>query len=563
MPTISGTALDPGRTELPDLYKEGMKEVAVEIKDLQDGTYWNGSSFTAYGAGSKFLADGTLNWSTTTLVNSGLKDGKSYEIFAKPKDKAGNENSSSYTVVFDTSLPNSGISYPRYMQMVRTMSTISGTASDPDGSNIPNYMSDLKQVEIQIYDILGTTYWDGSAFATYSSSFNIVSDFYVVSGTWTYTSSATRAIDKAGNVQAGFTDNVSSITFVVDKTPPQVDITQPIDNGKYKPSGLAGVDAINGTSSDALLPGATEQMNKVQVHLSYLQDNATYYWTGSVFSSWTVTFDEAWKTVNGTAPWNYSFNEGNWISDKKYTLRARAFDKAEPFATANGGNESAWKTYTVIVDSTPPTSLVSTPSAGGYISGAGLSAISGTSNSNLSGIQTDGLKLRVSYVYGTDTWYWYGTSWSSPTPTNLSVDITGVAYSTWTYPPVGQSLPTISTHNQVYNFSIAGLDQAGNQETASAISVTSDFNYPVVTISTPMAGADAFYSQVRTVGSFAGNAADSPAGILAPLKTQISNISDTTKWNGSGWVIAGSTWLIVNNINPWDLNSPPWVDNKR
>jgi len=85
MPVISGTAYDPGRTNLPAAYQEGMHLVLVMVKDNNDGTYWNGKTFDTFMSSSNILASGTLNWSTATLVNAAMKDGHSYAVFGKPR----------------------------------------------------------------------------------------------------------------------------------------------------------------------------------------------------------------------------------------------------------------------------------------------------------------------------------------------------------------------------------------------------------------------------------------------------------------------------------------------
>ncbi|MEK7722099.1 MAG: hypothetical protein AAB359_06885, partial [Elusimicrobiota bacterium] len=308
------------------------------------------------------------------------------------------------------------------------------------------------------------------------------------------------------------------------------------------------------------------------VHVSYLEGDTTHYWTVSVFSTWTVTFDGAWQNAIGTETWRYPFDGANWVSDKEYTLRVRAFDKAEPMDAKGGNEQNPWTVRTFTVDGTPPISRVSTPTAGSYIQST-LPQLSGTSYGGTSALRSDstGLKLRIYYISGADTWYWKGTTalgWSSPTVVELPVDFTASASTiTWSYPPVGYDMPAISVHNQVYNVSIAGLDQSGNQESPAAIAVTSDLNYPVVTISTPMAATDGFYSDVRPVTVFTGNTADSPAAIAPPVKIEISKLlpdrAVEKKWDGSQWSVLGSTWLAVNSVNPWDINSPALGKNKR
>ncbi|MCK5582683.1 MAG: hypothetical protein KAI33_02775, partial [Elusimicrobiales bacterium] len=384
----------------------------------------------------------------------------------------------------------------------------------------------------------------------------------------------TKAEDRAANEQSGFTQGVSSMTFIWDDTPPETTINVPIDEGKYKPSDLTGVNAINGNATDAVLPYTTDHLNKVQIHLSYLKAGDTYYWTGSAFSSYTVTFDGAWQDAIGTDTWKYPYDGADWVSDENYRLITRAFDTAKPFG-ANGGNEQdPWTEYGFVMDGTPPVSKVSTPTAGSFIQSS-ISEISGTSYGGASGLQSGapGLKLRVYYVAGIDTYYWQGTTalgWSSETVKNLPVDFNASASTeAWTYPPVGYDLPTISTHNQVYSFSIAGLDEAGNQEDPllSVITVTSDLNYPTIVISTPMSEENAFYGTARTINILEGGSSDGPSGIVPPIKTQISNMSESgavkPKWDGGIWDVVVSTWLGVTDINPWNINSPAWIDNKK
>ena len=569
MPTISGTAADPGNIRMPADFDGN---IYLRIKDVENGYYWRGSSFSVTVTDLDlwpYTAAPTVNWSTATLVNTGLKDGRRYRVLLFPKDKAGNVEQNegamtAYQVLFDTSLPNSGIGYPGNRYVYRTLAPSTGTALDPPGSNPPSYRSDLDRVELQIYYPDGPKYWNGSAFSSNVSSFNIVNGTDTWSyappllqdalGTGKYYVMQTRAVDRAGNIQNGFMDGVSTITFICDKTPPTSTIIQPINTGKYKPAGLVGVSALNGSAADAPLPFSPEQLNSVQINLGYLQGSVTYYWAGSAFSSWTVTEATAWQTATGTAPWNYPFGETDWISDRNYTLMVRAFDKAEP-VDANGGNMQDPPTiYNFVVDGTPPVSRISTPTAGSFIQNS-IPVISGTSYGGVSGlnVSTSGLKIAISYIAGTDTWYWngetaLGTRWSSPTLVELPVNFTASASTiTWSYPKAGFELPVISINNQIYTLAIAGLDQAGNQETWGSISVTSDFNYPIITISTPMAGANAFYGAVRPITSLTGAASDSPADIVPPVKAEIRRSIPPAPWNQVErlpWAWR-STWLAV------------------
>ncbi|MCK5583034.1 MAG: hypothetical protein KAI33_04555, partial [Elusimicrobiales bacterium] len=466
MPTISGTATDPDNITQPSLNKAGGANVYIRIKDMNDETYWNGTDFAVLEAASDiettYATAEIVNWSTATLVNSALQDGKKYKVYFIPKDKAQNKENDenqmvNYEVLYDTTTPDTYIAYPTNMKVLRSLASINGTALDDAGAYIPNLKSDLDRVEIQIYDQANNKYWGGSNFDQGSSSFNVVSDI----DSWTYSGVTgvsgryyilqTRAFDKAGNVQAGFTDTVSSMTFIWDTTPPDSSITQPLDTVKYQPTGLSGINALNGEASDTSLPIIGELLNKVQIHLSYVHDGDTYYWAGANFSSYTVTDETAWQDASGTDTWKYSFSSGDWISDKEYTLKTRAFDEAEPMGVDGGNEQDPWTVHTFIVDGTPPISQVSTPSAGNFMPGGVLSEISGTSYGGASGLEpgAPGLKLRAYYISGTDTWYWTGVVWSSPTAVDLPVDFNASASTeTWTYPPVGYNSPDISIHNQ-------------------------------------------------------------------------------------------------------------------
>jgi len=595
MPVISGTAADPGREALAAAYREGMNRVLVMIRD-DAGKYWNGQTFDTFMSSSNILADQTLNWSTATAVTAAMRDGRSYTVFGKPEDKAGNRDDNegsapSYSVIYDTTTPKSWIAQPAPLSILRSLDSIAGTAMDPAGTYGP-LKSDLVRVELQIYEESTPKWWHHgtSNWSVTSSSFNAVTG----TDNWNYTNPAlpprltsgwyyilqSRAVDAAGNNQAGFINNISSLTFIWDVTPPVTFLVQPMNGENYKPSALTGVNALNGTASDAVLPYTTDHLSKVQMNLSYLDTGVTYYWNDASFTN-AISSEAAWVEVVGTATWRRTFDGvstlygqsfGNWISDKDYTLMIRAFDTAAPLGV-NGGNEQDPLTIArFVVDGTPPVSRVSTPTANSFIQGT-LPEISGTSYAGRSGQAAfpNGLKLKISNDVAGDTYYWNGHTaqgWSSGTPVELPVQYTSSQSTiTWRYPPATYDAPTILINSQDYTISIAGIDKAGNTETAAEITVTSDFNYPVISISTPMAGASSFYGPSRPTGLLTGNSADTPAQILPPIKIQLSNISEPgavkPKWDGFVWTVVTSTWLGVSDLSPWTYPQPAWPSNKR
>ncbi|MHB0996888.1 MAG: hypothetical protein ACYC2I_11015, partial [Elusimicrobiales bacterium] len=589
MPAITGTAADPGRDALPAARREGMSRVLVMIKD-DAGLYWNGERFDVAMSSSDITPDIALPaWSTATLVAPALRDGRSYTVFAKLEDKAGNAlteiNAPQYSVTYDTTTPGSRINSPAPFAVLRSLTQISGTALDPAGVYEPKLKSDLARVELQIYDQVDNQWWHNSgvsgAFSVLGSSFNVVAG----TDTWTYSNASltftsgkyyiltSSAVDRAGNGQRVFDNNISSLTFIWDTDRPVSYMIQPVHGSSYKPADLSGVNPLRGTATDGVLPYTPNHINKVQMNLSYLHQGDTYYWTTTEFSSWTRTFDTAWLNLTGTTDWSSSFGSSNWVSDRLYTMRVRAFDTAQPFPTADGGNEqNPWTISTFTVDGTPPVSRISTPTAGSFIQ-ASLAEISGTSFAGLSGqAAINGLKLRIYHTWAGDDYYWNGKAslgWSSGTVVDLPVAYAPSASTiTWTYPHSTWEAPSISTNNHTYNISIAGVDKAGNTETPAVISVVSDFNYPEMSVSTPMAAASAFYGPDRPTGQLMGAASDSPAGIVPPARVEITrlkpNLTVEAKWDNDSWEVLASTWLVVADLNPWYYTpAPSWPYNKR
>jgi hypothetical protein len=132
----------------------------------------------------------------------------------------------------------------------------------------------------------------------------------------------------------------------------------------------------------------------VDVLTYFAQSGATYYWTGTVFSS-NTTEATAWQAVDGyvslgasSATWTYSaldnlkmdppVVENGWVSDRAYTVKTRSRDNA--FPTPNLGAENV--ALNVIIDTTSPTSGVTYPNTSPIRT---LSTISGTSNADLAG----------------------------------------------------------------------------------------------------------------------------------------------------------------------------------
>ena len=147
-----------------------------------------------------------------------------------------------------------------------------------------------------------------------------------------------------------------------------------------------------------------------------------------------------WNLATGTTNWSYTWT---LPSDGNYIIQSRATDNTGNVETPTSGTP-------VDVDNTPPSSAVTAPVNGAYLSG-GNYTITGTASDNLSGVA----KVEVS-TDGGSTW-------------NLATGTASWSYS-WAIPSDGS-----------YTIQSRATDNAGNVENPGAgVSVTLDNTAPVV-----------------------------------------------------------------------------------
>jgi len=154
-------------------------------------------------------------------------------------------------------------------------------------------------------------------------------------GDGTATISVTAARDVNGCTMTADTDD----TFVIDTTPPEVEVT--IDRGYYtttvfdpsEPETWADADTIEGTYSDEPTEGidVTAGIDNVKVSIKGVIGGTGHYWDGE---DWDVTAEvAAWNDATTiTGDWTYALDNVHLTPGKKYTVRAKAKD--------NAGNES-------------------------------------------------------------------------------------------------------------------------------------------------------------------------------------------------------------------------------
>jgi hypothetical protein len=379
-------------------------KVHVQIKNITDSLYWNGSSWA--GTETWLNATGTTSW---IYSMPSLTSDKSYTVKAKSIDEAGNESTpSSNSFVFDTTNPT--VTPNNIPDSVKSLTSINGTAADtPPGQ--------VNMVQVQIKNTTDSLYWNGSSWITAETWLNTTG-----TTSWSYPMPSltdgkpytvkAKSIDKAGNESP-----IASDSFIFDITNPTVTLSDIPDFVKSLP-------VIGGTSAD-IPPG---QVDKIQVQIENTADSL--YWNGT---SWVVT--ETWLDASGTTSWGYLIPL--LTTDKSYTVKAKATDKAT--------NESSIASDNFVFDTTDPT--VTLDNIPDFI--GSLGSINGTASDTPPG-QVDEVQVQIRNT--TDSLYWDGSSWVT---TESWLDAIGTT--SWNY-----SMPS-PTNGKSYEMKAKATDKAMNE----------------------------------------------------------------------------------------------------
>ena len=284
--TITGTAADPGA---------GIKRVELSI----DGGAWNTATYNGV----------TGTWSYLWTIPP---QEKKYTIQARATDNSNDTSTTAViTVTYDVTAPISAIVLPAANALLNgTAYTITGTGLDPVSP--AGQRSGLQAVQVS-FD--GGTVWypatTGDEWATWSYN-------WILPLTESHLTIKSRAIDKAGNIQAA---PFAALVHVY-QVPPTSTITSPA-NGAF----LNGASrTITGTSTDLGL--------------------------GIDFVEISTDGGATWNLATGAATWSYTWN---LPGDGAYTILAKATDLV-------GYVEAAPYTITVTVDNTlPDTGILSQP----------------------------------------------------------------------------------------------------------------------------------------------------------------------------------------------------------
>src|SRR6185437_4151974 len=284
----------------------------------------------------------------------------------------------------------------------------------------------------------------------------------------------------------------------------------------------------------------------VQIRLSYLSGGASYYWTGSQFSSSTVNASTAWQSITTGGPgWSYPIPI-TWPSDVSHamTLESRAEDNAVLADGTGGGNIGVAATPGVDVvsfnvDFVAPAGAITLPAANAFVNS--LPLITGTASDDLAGVSN--VNVEISSGAGTRS-YWTGSGWSGSQGWNAATLYT----SSWTY-----ATPTWTTGIQFY-LRLQVIDAAGNSFVTQASTFTYETQSPTITMSQPTAGA--FYSGVLLSTPFAGTASD-PVSAVSSVTVAITDIDGGPNYfNGTSFAAGGPFNLAAQGTTAnWTYNN--------
>ncbi|MCR6624696.1 MAG: hypothetical protein NDF58_09000, partial [archaeon YNP-LCB-024-027] len=416
LPTISGTAADA---------HAGIERVDIQ---LRRGTsyYWDGTS-------QSWTLD--VTWSTTTWVgppdnywfitipSSAWSSGQTYSVKSRATDKAitgnvegGGVGGSWFDFIYDITPPNTLIRLPEY-NYHNSMTTISGTASDPSPGHVEN-------TEIRVWSYQHTRYWNNSVkdwtyeesqaeqawFLTQSTATDATIWFSTaipeskwVNGGWHRIEA--RAKDVAGNYDLSY----STKEFMFDNSAPVMVVQFPPYNILTFRNTLP---VISGTSYDLPTSPANSGLGLRYVAIRQNVDNKWWSPTGNFDNDIPYPFS---VTDLGSGGWQYTgLSTSKLISGASYYITTKVHDVA--------GNVTDWCIYgsTFVWDVTSPTSTVTYPQDGGSYRTATLTTISGTQSdvypfeaALVAGVPaiTGAVKVSIQDLTYPSTYWVEGTGW--------------------------------------------------------------------------------------------------------------------------------------------------------
>jgi hypothetical protein len=368
MASLTGTAWDgPGAVS-------GVASVAVAVKSLKTGGWWNGvDGFNAGAPPGLFYptswAGPAWTYASQNLLNTlKLNSGTSYYITARAADYAANTeaffNADGSTFTFDNSAPGSGIAFPLDAGVSSSPFARGGSFDDVGVSTIALRLQDVQPGFGSCYmpglgfgqSCAGAGAWFKAQGSTTAWAFTFPANIWTQGHEYVLRSSATD-LSAPANAQVA----LSSAGFRYDVWGPTVAQTTP---GYIK----ASVGFIAGTSTDS--PAGVGQLG-----LALYSVTDAKWWSGGAFNADSPMFSSTQAYAAGSPDtWEWDFSGISVADGQQYVLASSATDKAGNRRVQNPVG-SFW------IDNSPPVAGISLPVNGEFYNSLGV--ISGTSLDNV------------------------------------------------------------------------------------------------------------------------------------------------------------------------------------
>ncbi|TPW18339.1 MAG: hypothetical protein FD129_7 [bacterium] len=520
-----------------------------------------------------------------------FKDGVTYSLFVRARDKAGNwvnnvvapgGSGASQTRAFhyDVTRPTGSVTAPANFSSTKTLASFSGLWQDT--GSLDTGPSGLEAVYVAVEHVAGpqaaaNRWWDWAAgnFGLTSPppstlpdagwafvSSRAVSDNQT-SLTWSTPVPAgmmsssntyrvvTLVLDHASNKQPNPTGAGVGATFRFDNQAPLPGITFPLSNGNYNTAALVN---IAGIADD----GTTGAAGLAQVEILLKSNQLDGYWNGASSNSlgdWDTvdaTKRGRWQTVTGLKNWTKAVPSMAFLDSTRFTVWVRARDLADNVSATPSNaqldaaqNADSSPAIQFTFDDSKPLSRVYLPVV--YANTPTLAAISGTSSdpgAASAGVTTMEFKLKRS----NGDWWSPLNDWAVPPEPAFSNVTSGLG--AWT--------KTIGVGNKLengYRYEATGraTDAAGNVETVlTTHTFTVDLTTPVARIALPAHNGSANASLTQIQGTAddrkcalpAESEVGCPGAAASNFQSGLSSASIEVaiqESSGAYWVGGGST----------------------
>ncbi|MDE2293782.1 MAG: hypothetical protein KGL53_17125, partial [Elusimicrobia bacterium] len=499
----------------------GLARVQIAVQDTLNN-FWNGTGFNS---ASPVWLDGHVWQSTWSLYSPALNAAlqvpatpRNYFLWVAGTDSAGNINRSTQTVWaspgedgqlwIDHFAPVSLSTYPGLAYQSGRVTPIAGTAADENQGSGMLGVGSMK-LKVMRVDSAGTLlFTDGLlGWQAPDPGFNLPVAYFNGGspggsvGSWASNAAnlpetlfqegyeykvASQAQDLSfpHNVEV----NVTTVSFVVDRSTPVTSIASPAPTVYVSTNGLS---FASGTWTDqfGLGGGIVSSAAFVAVQVQDLSAAphpapAAPYWYGSGAGGWqaastetvSALYQSTWSISALPSDWTHGESCGGGVcaDGRVYSLRVRAQDRA--------GNQGQFPASaqtsqaTVVVDVTPPLSWLSYPAVADGGIATSLTSITGTAadvavNGSSSGVSNVYVSIKRVGGIGSgctnDGYYWVGAS-------NIFVNTLGTpAWNPATFTPAtgvwSYSAPSIDSHLGVdcdYDVVVSAVDNANSAQTA-------------------------------------------------------------------------------------------------